>query len=166
MKSLITIVSVFFLLVMNLEVEAQSKKEEKEKAYQLAVEKIETGTYEFNGAWAIPQKGGQINLQSNPNFLKIDEENASADLPYFGRLTGGAAGYGSSSGGIEFDNELIDYTVKKNDKKRRVIITFKVRKNTESFTCTLTVNTLNSATLSISSINRQPIRYNGSLVKE
>lgn len=167
MKTLKLILVITLLMSNSLLVVAQKmSKEEKFKAYQEAIEVIEKGNFTFIGDWAYPQKGGQVELASRPNYLKLEGSKASAEIPYFGQLTSGAGAYGGGGGGIKFDNDALDYSIKKNDKKRRVIINFKVRESTESYTCSMTVNNLKSVSLNISSITRQMIRYSGRVATE
>ena len=165
MKTLKLILVITLLMSNSLLVVAQKmSKEEKYKAYQEAIKVIEKGNDTFIGDWAYPQKGGQVELASRPNYLKLEGSKASAEIPYFGQLTSGAGAYGG--GGIKFDNEVLDYSIKKNDKKRRIIINFKVRESTESYTCSMTVNNLKSVSLNISSITRQMIRYSGRVISD
>lgn len=144
---------------------SQNPKEEKEQLmYSLYIahkKLVKSKEYEFNGTIANLQKGGQVDLNSRPNYLRINGNNASADIPYFGRSTN--AGYGSGDTGVAFDGEMIDYTVKEIDKKKKIIISFKVKNKTETYNCSLTISGANSGTLVVSSSVKQSIRYNGSI---
>jgi len=139
----------------------ETKELEKEEQYQSLLNLINTQQYAFRGSKANPQKGTPIDLTTRDNFLRIKDNNASAYLPYFGRAYSG--GYSTSDGGVKFDGQMEDYEVNKNDKKRRVTIKFKVKGSNDNFTCTLTISSLNSASLSIISIKRQSISYTGSI---
>ena len=166
MKNYLISFSVLFLF--SLTVFAQdSKKEAKEKKRQEQYESIQnivqSGKYEFIGRKANPQQGRQIDLATRSNYLRINGENAVADMPYFGRAYSG--GYSSSDGGIKFDGIAANYSVDKNDKKRRLTIKFKVDGSDDNYNCTLTISGMESASLSISSNKRQVISYTG-LVQE
>lgn len=142
-----------------------SKKEDKEKKKQEHYEQIqalvESGKYEFIGRKANPQKGRQIDLTTRSNFLRISSEKASADMPYFGRAYSG--GYSSSDGGIKFDGPMENLEVQQNDKKRRVIIKFKVKGTVDMYTCTLSISSLENSSLSVSSNKKQGISYTGTI---
>ena len=84
-----------------------------------------------------------------------------ARLSYFGELKGGGRLGGDA--GINFDAQLEDYKVVENDKKSRVIITFRIKGKAETYNCTLEVRSLESTSLSVSSNRRQFIRYTGTL---
>ena len=157
-----------FLLILSPVVFAQStKKEEKEKQkeqqYQQALALVEAGKFEFIGRKANPQRGRQIDLTTRPNFLRIDGKNAAADMPYFGHAFSG--GYSNTDGGIKFEGPMESYEVQKNDKKRRLTIKFKVKGEGDSFSCTLSISSLESASLSVISNTRQAISYVGTLKK-
>ena len=164
MKKLFFILFLFWCIHMNA-IAQDSKKEakelKKEEQYQSLLNLIDTQHYTFRGSKANPQKGPQVDLTTRDNFLIIKEGNASADLPYFGRAYSG--GYSASDGGVEFDGQMEAYEVSKNDKKRRATIKFKVKGTDDTFTCTLTVSSLNNTSLSIISNKRQTISYTGSI---
>ena len=162
MKNYLISFSVLFLF--SLTVFAQdSKKEAKEKKkqeqYETILKLVQSEKYEFIGRKANPQKGRQIDLTTRSNYLRIIGENVAADMPYFGRAYSG--GYSSSDGGINFDGPMENYTVDKNDKKRRLTINFKVSGSDDNYNCTLTISGMESASLSISSNKRQVIGYTG-----
>ncbi len=158
------LVLVILLITFILPIQAQSKKElKKEKEAQAYTEiktLINSGIYIFESDWATTQKGKRINLISNPNFLKMDHENASAYLPYFGVSQSSSVGFSGSSG-IEFDGVIKDLKVDFNDKKQKVIIKFSTQNKTENFNVTLAVFRSGNADLSILSNSRNSISYDG-----
>lgn len=80
-------------------------------------------------------------------------------MPYFGRAYSG--GYSSSDGGIKFDGMMENYDVQQNDKKRRITVKFKVKGTDDTYNCTLSISSMESASLSISSNKKQAISYTG-----
>ena len=135
------------------------KKIKKEEQYQNLLKLINTQQYAFRGDKALPQSGPQIDLINNDNFLRINKENATADMPYFGRAY--RAGYSTSDVGVKFDGPMLSYAVNQNDKKHRITINFNVKVPDDTYRCTLTVSSMNSASLSVISDRRQIIRYTG-----
>lgn len=158
------IISFSFIFFLSLTVFAQnSKKEAKEKKkqeqYEMIKEFVQSGKYEFIGRKANPQSGRQIDLTTRSNFLRINGENAAAEMPFFGRAYSG--GYSSSDGGIKFDGPMEDFDIQQNDKKKRVVIKFKVRGTGDTYSCTLSISSMESASLSVSSNKKQVISYTG-----
>ncbi len=152
------------LFLINLTVFAQvSRKEKKEAAYQEALELIENQKYEFIARRALPPKVRAIDLSTNSNFLIVNKNTGKAQIPYFGRAFSG--GYSSSDGGIRFDGTFESYDIQKNDKKNRAIIKFKIRGEGDTYTCTLTVPSLQNASLNVLSNNKQSINYTGFIQK-
>ena len=155
----------FVLLIISSEIifAQSSKRAEKEAKKQAAYEEVlnivSSGNYEFVGQKANPQRGPQIDLTTRNNFLSIQEGNASADMPYFGRAFN--VGYSTSDGGIKFDGPMVSYEIEKNEKKRRISIRFTVKSADDTFKCSLTISGKSSATLSVTSNKRQGISYTG-----
>ena len=140
----------------------KSKEETAKKEYERTRSLIEAGTYFFTADWTTTQKGKRINLATNFGYLKIDKENAEADLPYFGVAQ--VASY-SSNGGIVFNNENVTYKVEFDDKKQKVIIQFNATQKSESFKLLLSVFKSGGASLTISSNNRNSARYDGKVTE-
>ncbi len=155
------------ILVISNGIFAQTKEEKKAmkaKAEQEELAKtkalIDSGTFTFVADWANSQKGGRINMMSNPNYLKIENETADVFLPYFGVVqTPNLMG----KGGIEFSGEVNDYKVDFNDKKQKTLIRFNARNGSESFTINLTVFKNGNASLMVSSSGRNSISYDGKI---
>ena len=162
MKNLIFTFSIIFLFSTTVFAQ-DSKKEDKDKKkqeqYQKILDLVKAEKYEFTGRKANPPQGRQIDLTTRYNFLRINEENGTAEMPYFGRAFSG--GYSSSDGGIKFDGPIENYDVQQNDKKRRITVKFKVKGTDDTYSCTLSISSMESASLSISSNKRQAISYNG-----
>ena len=153
------------LLVMaNLNGLAQTddkKNQQKEYKYQELKNLIESHQYRFEATKANPGKGRQVDMTTRNNYMTVDKNNAVSKISYFGRAYSG--GYGSASGGIEFDGPMLAYEVRFNDKKKRVNLSFKVKASSETYTCSLTLSSIENVTLTISSFNRQSISYFGTI---
>ena len=154
---LILSTSILTSIAQNSKKEEQNR--EKEEQYQLVLKMVSSGQYEFVGRKANTQKGRQIDLTTNGNFLRINGETATADIPYFGRAY--SAGYSSSDGGIKFDGTMEEYDAQQNDKKHRILVKFKVKGADDTFDCSLTIYGPQSATLYVASNKKQGISYNG-----
>jgi len=139
--------------------EKKDKSAQKKEDYQKVLSIIESGKYEFDAQKANPQRGRQIDLTTNPGFLRINNGHARADLPYMGVAQ--TAPY-SGDVGIKFDSEATSYKVTKNEKKNKITVTFKVNSKGESFNCTLSIaGGTGNASLYIISTRRDSISYYG-----
>jgi hypothetical protein len=136
----------------------EAKNRQKAEQYKIMLQLIQSGKFEFIGRRATTQKGNQIDLSSRANFLRIDDGNASASMPYFGVARNAAYG---SSGGIEFDGKPENYRVEENDKKFKAIIKFRIKEKAEVYDCTLTITTVENVSFSVISSVRSSISYQG-----
>ncbi len=141
----------------------EAKEKKKQEQYELIKELVQSGKYEFIGRKANPQSGRQIDLTTRSNFLRIYNETASGDLPYFGRAYSG--GYSNSDGGVKFDGPMENFDAQENDKKRRIVIKFKVKGTDDAYSCTLSISSLESASLSVTCNKKQAISYTGTIRK-
>ena len=162
------VVFTFLVLLINLSF-AQTKEEKKKKKeetanneYETTKSLIETGEYQFIPNWATTQGGKRINLTTNYGYLKINNANAEADLPYFGVAQ--VASY-SGDGGIIFNNENVVYKIEFDDSKRKINISFKVDQKSESLSINLSVFKSGNASLQVSSSKRNSISYDGEINK-
>ena len=162
MKYLV-LIPLLILVIGTISLAQDAKKEKKAEQYEELLELIESEKYEFIGRKANPQRGPQIDLTTRPNFLSIQSGDATADMPFFGRAYN--IGYSSNDGGIKFNGPMESYNMKKNDNKYRVTIKFKVKGVGDTYNCTLSISSLENATLSVTSNNRAPISYNGFIQK-
>ncbi len=156
---LFSILSLWSIAVLAQDSRKEAKDKKKQEQYENVQKLILSEKYEFEGRKANPQGGRQIDLTTRGNFLRIDGNKSTADMPYFGRAYSG--GYSSTDGGIKFDGPMETYDVEKNDKKRRLTIKFKVKGTDDTYSCTLTISSMESASLSVTSNKKQGISYSG-----
>lgn len=114
-----------------------------------------------SGLWPPGGTFSNIQLQGNDDFLKVNGDSISADLPYFGeRQMGG--GYNSESG-IVFNDIPSRYKEEYDTTKNEMRITFTISEMTESYRVTMNIFPTKKATLIINSAQRFPIRFLGEL---
>ena len=162
MKSIILFPALLLFMVhtsLAQESKKDAKAQQREVQYQDVLYLLKSKEYEFIGRKANPQKGPLIDLTTRSNFLRIDNNNAAADMPYFGRAYSG--GYSSSDGGIKFDGIMENYQLIQNDKKKKVTVKFKVKGEGDVYNCTLSLSGKENASLSVLSNNKQGINYTG-----
>lgn len=156
---------IIFTLLLSISMFSQTKeekkaiKEEKAQNEYVAIKKLmESENYIFEGQWANTQRGKRIDISSNANMLKMEAKSADAYLSFFG--VSQSAGYGSG-GAIEFKGSVYDYTLEFDDKKRKVIVKFKAKNNSENYDVMLEVFGNGNSSLNINSNKRNSMRYSG-----
>ncbi|MEN8187526.1 MAG: DUF4251 domain-containing protein [Bacteroidota bacterium] len=163
-KLVLAILFIAFIIPLNAQTKKELKNEAEAKEYADMKSLVDSKEYVFEADWASTQKGRRINLISNPNFLRMDQENADIDMPYFGVVQSPSVGFGGE-GGIVFKGAVDNYDVQYNDKKQKAVIKFKAKGKSDHFTFTLTVFKNNNATLYVSSNSRNGISYDGKVAK-
>ena len=158
---------IFILLLLTVSMGAmaqESRKErredrDREKAAEIA-KLIETGNLRFLAQFALPMSGGSIHLTSEYT-LDIEGEKVTSWLPFFGRAY--SVPYNSREGGIKF-SEKVDKPVWKRVKHGyRTLV--EVKTGDDFYSLNLNVTDSGYGTLDVSSKNRQPISFNGIVVK-
>ena len=108
---------------------------------------------------AIPMSGSARTLTSTYS-LTVNGDEVKSYLPYFGRAY--SVPYGGGEGLI-FESTITDYQITFN-KKGMAEITFKTRTKEDLFTYRVQIFMNGSASVHVSSNNRQPISFNGKAV--
>lgn len=132
------------------ELEKERKIEEKVTGKNLTVEVSQ----------AIPMRGRSINLTSMYE-LRIKNDSAYAHLPYFG--VAHSAPYGGGEGGVRFDSEMEDYSLK--PAKDGWDIKFNIKSREYNYSVLLSVFKNGNSSISVNSYQRDPISFYGK-VKE
>jgi len=153
-----------FLILTSAFSQEKSKKEIKEEEKLQKQMQIETlvnsKEFVFVARYAIPSGGRQVNLTSNPNYVKFHPELLDGYMPYFGKAYSGI-GYGGDSG-IKFKDKPETFTVEK--KKKNFQIDAEVKGENDTYRLSLSVTFEGSTSLSIISNNRSFISYQGEIM--
>lgn len=139
------------------EKKAAQKAEQIEKTKEL----VKSDSWQFDAHQMLPTSGKSRILTTSYNIV-IKEGQLDSYLPYFGRAY--RADYGSTESPLIFENEISDYMTKPG-KKNGWTITFTATNKGDVLNYTLYVSESGSATLSVTSTNRQPISFNGNLTE-
>jgi len=150
MRSII-LLSIVFSLLPGMALKAQETSSMQEL--------IGSGNFRFTADRAFPSGGGSIDMISRPNKVEIRDGNAQGDLAYFGQARN--IGYDADGGGIKFDGEMTNTSMKVKERKNLVNYSFSVKGTRDQFNCYLTVSPDGSGTLSVSSNLRNTISYQG-----
>lgn len=169
MKRLNLILSLAFLLI-GVQLFAQTNKE-------TTIKIVADKNYTFVANTAMPmsnndinkvlammpgsQGGGSINLTGSQYDVKVTKDSIVAYLPYFGRSF--SAPMDPTQGGIKFTSKDFTYTESKNKKGSYTIQINTKDVKRENYRFTINISTNGYASLTASSMNKQPIIFNGYL---
>jgi hypothetical protein len=163
MKTLVKILLALLIAVTAInQVNAQSKKAIKEAKKAAEIKGlIDAKDYIFQATYMYPSGGGSRYL-TTPYDLTVAPDTVEAYLPYFGVAYSGAGYNSSEDNGIKFKSTRFDYVTnaKKNGSYTISIKTNDTRNGTQM---TLQVYNNGNADLTVLSMNRQQIRFNGYL---
>lgn len=156
-----------FILLLTVTMGAmaqESRKErrldrDREKAAEI-VKLIETGNLRFLAQFALPMSGGSIHLTSEYT-LDIEGDKVTSWLPFYGRAY--SVSYNTREGGIKFSETVdkIEWKRVKHGYRTHV----EVKTGDDFYSLNLYVTDSGYGTLDVSSKNRQPISFNGIVVK-
>jgi len=107
------------------------------------------------------QGGGLINLTGSQYDVKINKDSVIAYLPFYGRSFN--APYNPSEGGIKFTSKDFTYTESKSKKGSYTIQINTKDVKRENYRFTINISANGYASLIASSVNKQPITFNGYL---
>lgn len=120
---------------------------------------IESRQYEIQHDWAVPQRGSNINLTGNANYIRVEGDSVQLFLPYFGvRHFGG--GYGSD-GGIEYEGLLREPEIVQED--RRILMSFDAEESSEGYRFHITLYPNGNVNTTVISTQRDNISYRGTI---
>lgn len=157
MKTFGFIFSTFLIFALNSQpVNGQNREEREEKTEREIRTAINSNQYTINIDRAYPMKGSMINLTSNYS-LEIRNDSIYSYLPYFGRAY--SVPYGGGKGLI-FNEPLAEYKAEFH-KKGKVKIQFTVKSEGDTYIYRIIVYPNASASVSVTSLNRQSISFNG-----
>ncbi len=162
MKRLLIVTFVIgFLAVIIINSAGQEKQNRKEKnweQYRKTEEMVEGGDFLFEAQYAFPYYG-RNNYLTNSYFIRISEDTAVANLPFFGTTYN--AKYGGN-GGIKFSGDIENVKYSKIPEKMRIRYSFEVR-DYDLYNVMIDINYNGNATVRIISKNRSHMSYQGYL---
>jgi len=126
----------------------------------MEVEKlVNSKEFIFIGTTAFPRGYRSVTLSTNSNYVKFHPENIESYMPYYGRAYN--AGASMSDPGLKFEGNPTVYTFETTKKDHRIKAVVKAA--ADNYTISLIVSFDSSASLSITSNNRNSISYNGQI---
>jgi hypothetical protein len=157
---LMILMSLTLISAYSQEKSKKELKEEEKLKKQMQIETlVNSKVFVFVARFANPTGGRQVDLTTNPNYVKYNPELLDGSMPFFGRAYSGM-GYGGD-GGIKFKNKPEIFTVEKG--KKNFQIDAEVKGENDTYRLSLTVSFEGNASLSITSNNRGTISYQGGI---
>ncbi|MFK8060243.1 MAG: DUF4251 domain-containing protein [Polaribacter sp.] len=101
-----------------------------------------------------------INLNSIPNFFKINQDSLAIDLPYYGQQQLSKS-YNSTDIGVLFNGKAELIKQEYNKKKNSYLIKYRAKAVDENYQIALTLYPNNIARFTVISSHRTSISYNG-----
>lgn len=135
-------------------------KEEEKLQKQIQIETlINSKDFVFVAKYALPMGARQINLQTNPNYVKFNPDLMDGYMPFFGTATSGIGLGGDNT--IKFKDKPESFNIEK--KKKNFQIDAKVKGENDVYRLSLSVSFEGNSSLSIISNNRGTISYQGEI---
>lgn len=162
-RTVFLIITALMFTIVNVHgQEKKSKKQLKEekKAQQIKDTKsmIESGTFVFKATTANPMGSSTINLTTEYD-VKVTKDSLYSYLPYYGRAY--IASYGGTDSPMVFDSKFESINIEETKKGYTVkVIT---RNESDRLEYNFHISETGSATLNVTSTNRQSISYFGNL---
>ena len=111
---------------------------------------------------ALPQRGGSIDLTTNPNYLKFHPDRIESYMPFFGRAYYADPG---GEGGIKFDGKPKVFNLKTRRGGKGYELNTTVPGSRDNYQLNLSISPEGSATLMITSNDLSAISYYGEISK-
>jgi len=122
---------------------------------------VQAKEFVFKAQTVMPMSGGSRQLTTEYD-VKFLGDSIVSYLPYFGRAY--TASYSSQDGGINFTSTKFDYKAKAG-KKGAWEVTVKPKDAKEIQEMNFTISENGSASLRVTSTNKQPISFHGHIAK-
>ncbi|MDB4581545.1 DUF4251 domain-containing protein [Draconibacterium sp.] len=164
-KTILIAVLIFAFIGGNAqETEKLSRKEKKalKEAKQIEETKalLDNKVYVFSPTQALPSSMRSRNLDGSFS-AKINNDTIDCYLPFYGRAY--SADYGSSDGPFTFTLPIENYTME--NSKKGYMVKFEVKNKNDNINFMFQIGETGSATLNLTSTNRQSISYYGNIEK-
>ena len=154
---------IVFLSVVFISCGSSNQGNSNLQEYNQILEEIEDWEFEIENEWANPTQYSRVNLLGNPNRIKFENDSVKVFLPFFGeRYAGG--GYNNDGGVIKYEGIPKELHIQENPEEGTVDISFEGNRNTESLDFLITIYSNGVARTSVTSSQREKIRYDGKLI--
>jgi hypothetical protein len=156
---LIIILSLPLTFAFSQEKSKKELKEEESLRKQAETEAlVNSNDFVFVAKYALPMGASQVDLTTNPNYVRFNPDMMDGYMPFFGKANAGI-GYGDPT--IKFKDKPMTFNSEK--KKKNFQIDAKVKGENDIYRLSLSVLPEGGASLSIISNNRGTISYQGTI---
>jgi len=145
----------------------------KSQSYHIDIEAAQpfntAATTEVLNTIMIPRTGNsanRIDLQGDGHYIKSEEGNFKASLPYFGEQRQAGGHYSPKGNNLSFNDTLEDHEMTIDEKKQKAVVTFTIdddKDRSENYDVRITAFPNGYADIYITSTHRTNIRYMGKL---
>jgi hypothetical protein len=136
---------------------SRAAAEENRKAHVEAL--VNSRNFVFRARMAMPSGSKTVDLTTYRSYVLFTPDLIESSLPFFGRAYSGVV-YDKDTG-MHFSGAPEDFRVAKRNKNYQINVS--VNGEMDSYRLTLTVSTGGTASLTISSNNRESISYTGEI---
>lgn len=150
-----------------IESRSEEKRKEREQKLVEGYENIKkiifSGKYIFEATHMYPAGGYPAKSISGSNYyLEVDIYDVTSVLPFYGTRYLSAI---PPESGIRIDGELEDLMIEESDSRKKVLVKFSVKDDSDEYLISLSITSNGDANLTISSAKRSSISYNGKIVQ-
>ena len=138
----------------------QLKAEQELKKQEEITALVDSKSFEFSANYAQPLGVRDLNIQGQQYGVVFKPDEINSYLPYFGRAYN--ISYGGDDG-LKFKGAPLDYKMEK--KKKFYLITTTVKGTNDTFNLMVSVYFQGNATLNITSNQRNPITFTGTIAE-
>jgi len=160
MKNLILVLVVITTFSSSLI--AQTKKELKEQKAIEYYEKIKalvnSKVFVFDAVWISTTRGRRINIASGSNSIAVVQDSTKAAMQFFGEVNSIRF---SGNEGVAFNNIMYDYQVKFNDKKKNILVSYRVKNKSENYNVSMTITKSGNTYVDVYSNVKRNVTYDG-----
>jgi hypothetical protein len=120
---------------------------------------VNSREFVFVGQTAFAPDGTTINLTTRTSYVKYHSDQIISCMPYFGKASSSAGMEGDA--GLKFEGKPETYTIEK--LKKGYLVDVIVKSGGDIYRLKLNVMLNTTATLSVSSIKKSAVLYNGNI---
>ena len=151
---------VIYLAAYSQEKSKKQQKEEEQAQKKMQIENlVNSKNFVFKARYAFPMGARQIDLTSNPNYVKFNPDLMDGYMPYFGTATAGIGLSGDAT--IKFKDKPDKFNIE--EKKKNFQVDAEVKGVNDVYRISLTVTFSGSSSMTVTSNHRGTISYQGEI---
>jgi len=172
MNSKLKLLAIFMLLIFGAGIHGnaqtnekkQSKKEaraeKKKKQFEETQELVKSKSFIFDAQRVFPTGTRSLDLTTNPGSIKIENDSAWVDLPYFGRSY---TSHYDANFSMDFEGRIKDEKLEISEKKLKINYSFDVIANNDEYNIFMEISFSGDCSVTINSHGKATISYSGKI---